>query len=46
MQYGSVMRGYVSIPADLLAAPDQLAPWSNQAWDWIGSLPPKATKKG
>jgi hypothetical protein len=45
MQYGSVMRGYVSVPEDLLAAPRKLAPWFDKAWDWIGSLPPKATKR-
>ena len=41
MQYGSVMRGYVSVPAELFADPAALAPWFDQAWDWIGSLPPK-----
>ena len=46
MQYNSVMRGYVSIPTELLAQPDELAPWFDRAWDWIGSLPPKPTKKG
>ena len=45
MQYGSVMRGYVSVPAELLAKPAQLAPWFDRAWDWIGSLPPKETTK-
>jgi hypothetical protein len=45
MQYGSVMRGYLSIPAELLAKPAELAPWFDRAWDWIGSLPPKPTKK-
>ena len=45
MQYGSVMRGYVSVPAELLAEPAELAPWFDEAWDWIGSLPPKPTKK-
>lgn len=45
MQYGSVMRGYVSVPADLLAKPEELAPWFDRAWEWIGSLPPKPTKK-
>ena len=45
MQYGSVMRGYVSIPDDLRADPDSLAPWFDRSWDWIGSLPPKPTKK-
>lgn len=45
MQYGSVMRGYVSVPDELLAAPGELTPWFVEAWDWIGSLPPKPTKK-
>ncbi len=41
MQYGSVMRGYVSVPGDLLGDPSSLVPWFDRAWDWIGSLPPK-----
>lgn len=45
MQYGRVMRGYVSVPDQLLAKPAELAPWFDEAWDWIGSLPPKPTKK-
>ena len=45
MQYASVMRGYVSVPAELLAKPAQLAPWFDRAWDWIGSLPAKPTTK-
>ena len=45
MQYGSVMRGYVSVPTELLAAPAELAPWFDRSWEWIGSLPPKPTKK-
>ena len=45
-QYGSVMRGYVSVPDDLLTSPEELAPWFDEAWEWIGSLPPKPTKKG
>ena len=45
MQYGSVMRGYVSIPAELRAAPGDLVPWFDRAWEWIGSLPPKSTRK-
>lgn len=35
------MRGYVSVPAELLGDPGALAPWVDVAWDWIGSLPPK-----
>ena len=44
-QYGSVMRGYVSVPAGLLAEPAELAVWFDKAWDWIGSLPAKPTRK-
>ncbi len=43
LQYGSVMRGYVSVPDDLLADPDAAAPWFDKSWGWIGSLPPKPT---
>ena len=46
MQYGSVMRGYVSVPEDLLAEPAGLAAWFDKARSWIDSLPPKPTKKG
>ena len=45
MQYGKVMNGYVSVPDDLAADPARLAPWFDEAWEWIGSLPPKPTKK-
>lgn len=45
VQYGSVMRGYVSVPGELLAKPAELAPWFDKSWDWIGSLPAKPTKK-
>jgi hypothetical protein len=45
MQYGSAMRGYVSVPAELLAWPAELAPWFDRAWDWIGSLPAKPTTR-
>ena len=40
-QYNSTMRGYSSIPADLLADTDTLAAWFDRSWDWIGTLPPK-----
>ena len=45
MSYGSVMRGYVSVPAELLADAAALATWFDRSWEWIGSLPPKPTKK-
>lgn len=44
IQYGSIMRGYVSVPDDLLSDPDGLGPWFEQAHEWIGTLEPKATK--
>lgn len=45
IQYGSVMRGYVSVPDDLLSAPNALGPWFGKACEWIGTLEPKATTK-
>lgn len=45
MAYGSVMRGYVSVPTELLGDTGELAAWFDKAYDWIGSLPPKPTKK-
>ncbi len=45
IQYGATMRGYSWVPAELLADTDELAAWFDTAWDWIGTLPPKPTKK-
>ena len=45
IQYGSVMRGYVSIPDDLLSDTEQLGSWFEKAYEWIGTLEPKSTKK-
>ena len=45
IQYGSVMRGYVSVPDDLLSDPAELVSWFEKAYVWIGTLEPKATKK-
>ena len=45
IQYNSVMRGYLSIPADLLADTAAIAEWLAKAYEWIGTIPPKATKK-
>ena len=45
MQYGSVMRGYVSVPDDLLSDTEELGSWFEKAYLWIGTLEPKATKK-
>ena len=45
MSYGSVMRGYVSVPGDLLANTSELQDWFEKSWKWIGTLEPKPTKK-
>ena len=45
VQYGSVMRGYVSVPADLFSNTDELREWFDKSYDWIGTLEPKPTKK-
>ena len=45
MQYGSVMRGYVSVPEELLHDTARLAQWFDESHEWIGTLPPKPTKK-
>lgn len=44
MAYGKTMRGYVSVPADLLDRTEELQPWFDAAHDWIGTLKPKPTK--
>lgn len=43
VQYGSVMRGYLSIPDDLLTETDELREWFDKSYDWIGTLEPKST---
>ncbi|MCP3997928.1 MAG: TfoX/Sxy family protein [bacterium] len=45
MQYGSVMRGYVSVPSSLLDTRDELSSWFAKSYHWIGTLEPKPTKK-
>lgn len=45
IQYNSVMNGYVAVPDDLLTNTATIADWFTKAFDWIGTLPPKATKK-
>ncbi|MDH3539404.1 MAG: hypothetical protein OEP52_05365 [Acidimicrobiia bacterium] len=45
IQYGSVMRGYVSVPDDLLRSTEELGWWFEKAYEWIGTLEPKSTKK-
>lgn len=43
-QHGRVMKGYVAVPASLLAATDELRPWVLRSRDWVRSLQPKPTK--
>jgi hypothetical protein len=45
IQFGATMRGYSSVPAELLADTDTLAVWFDRSWDWIGTLPAKATSQ-
>ena len=41
MQYGSVMRGYVAVDADLFDDVVALAGWFDRSFEWIGTLEPK-----
>lgn len=45
IQYGSTMRGYSSVPTELLADSKVAGEWYDRAWDWIGTLKPNPTKK-
>jgi len=45
IQYGSVMRGYVSIPDELLNDTASASSWFAKSLAWIATLEPKATKK-
>lgn len=44
-QYGATMRGYSSVPPDLLEDTEIAAAWFDRSWEWIGTLPAKPTKK-
>ncbi len=44
-QYGATMRGYVSVPATLLADTTELEGWFGLSHSWIATLKPKPTKK-
>ncbi len=45
IQYGSVMRGYVSVPDELLRNTAEVGEWFHSSYTWIGTLDPKPTKK-
>lgn len=40
IRYGSVMRGYVSVPCELEDV-GALADWFDRSFEWIGTLDPK-----
>lgn len=44
IQYGRVMRGYVSVPDDLLSDTGECTGWFDKSRVWIGTLAPKPTK--
>ena len=45
IQYGRAMRGYSSVPPELLADTETLRGWYDRAWDWIGTLQPHSTTR-
>lgn len=45
IQYNATMRGYSSVPTELLTDTATLAVWFDRSWEWIGTLPAKPTKK-
>jgi len=38
---GRPMRGYLAFPQDMVADPDSLEPWLQQALDYVLQMPPK-----
>ena len=45
IQYERTMRGYSSVPPELLDDTETVRQWYDRAWEWIGTLKPKPTKK-
>jgi hypothetical protein len=43
--YGIVQKEYVTVPAELLAKTDELAPYFRASFDYAKTLRPKATKR-
>ena len=43
--YGIVQKEYVTVPAELLAKTDELAPYFQVSFDYAKALKPKATKR-
>lgn len=44
-QYGATMRGYSSVPSELLDDTNAIAEWFDRSFEWVGTLPPKPTKR-
>ena len=45
LSYGAVMKGYVTVPDDLLDDLETLADYLGQGYDYVMSLKPNPTKK-
>jgi TfoX/Sxy family transcriptional regulator of competence genes len=45
VQHGIVMKEYVSVPEQLLAATKDLKPWVKSSYEYAKTLKPKKTKK-
>ena len=45
IQYGAVMRDYVTVPQDLLADTKELTGYLAKSYDYVSSLKPKPTKR-
>lgn len=45
IQHNATMRGYSSVPSELLTDTATLSVWFDRSWQWIGTLPAKSTKK-
>ena len=45
VQYGAVMKGYVTVPDELLQDTEALKPYLDLSYQYILSLKPKPTKK-
>ena len=45
VQYGTVMKEYVAVPAGLLERTGELQPYFDMCYGYVGSLKPKATTR-
>lgn len=45
VQYGAVMRGYASVPDELLQNTEELLPYLEKSYAYVSSLKPKPTKQ-